>query len=57
MSALLPAGPGLVGHLFPRLPGQSEHSERLRLRHLAALMEPALRRLADAAPATAEMPG
>jgi hypothetical protein len=46
--------PRLIGHLFPRrLLGQSEYSTRLR--QLAALMEAALRWLADATPATAEM--
>jgi hypothetical protein len=45
--------PKLIGHLFPRLLAQSEYNERLR--HLAPLMEAALRWLADATPATAEM--
>jgi hypothetical protein len=49
----LRAAPGLIGHLFSRLLGQSEYNERLR--HLAPLMEAALRWLADATPATAEM--
>ena len=43
----------LVGHLFPRLLGQSEHNERVKA--LAPLMEAALRWLADRTPATAEM--
>jgi hypothetical protein len=45
--------PKLVGHLFPRLLGQSEYNTRLRA--AAPLMEAALRWLADATPATAEM--
>jgi Transposase DDE domain len=43
----------LVGHLFPRLLGQSEYNERVKA--LAPLMEAALRWLADRTPATAEM--
>ena len=42
-----------VGHLFPRLLCQSEYNTRLRA--AAPLMETALRWLADATPATAEM--
>ena len=49
----LRAAPRLVGHLFPRLPAQSEHNTRLR--QIAPLMEAALRRLADASPATADL--
>ena len=49
----LRAAPRLIGHLFPRLLGQGEYN--LRLRHLAPLMEAALRWLADATPATAEL--
>ena len=45
--------PRLVGHLFPRLLAQSEYNARLR--QLAPLMEAALRWLADATPATAEL--
>jgi hypothetical protein len=45
--------PKLIGHLFPRLLGQSEYNARLRA--AAPLMEAALRWLADATPATAEM--
>jgi hypothetical protein len=37
----LRAAPGLIGHLFPRLLGQSEYN--LRLKNLAPLMEAALR--------------
>ncbi len=44
--------PKLIGHLFPRLLGQSEYNTRLRA--AAPLMEAALRWLADATPATAE---
>lgn len=44
--------PRLIGHLFPRLLSQGEYNARLR--HLAPLMEAALRWLADATPATAE---
>ena len=44
--------PRLIGHLFPRLLRQSEYNTRLR--QLAALMEAAVRWLADATPATAE---
>ena len=43
----------LIGHLFPRLMRQSEYNARLR--RLAPLMEAALRWLADATPATAEL--
>ena len=43
----------LIGHLFPRLLRQSEYNARLR--RLAPLMEAALRWLADATPATAEL--
>jgi hypothetical protein len=43
----------LVGHLFPRLLGQSEYNERLK--NLAPLLEAALRWLADATPGSAEM--
>src|ERR1700685_1482096 len=49
----LRAAPKLIGHLFPRLLAQGEYNERLR--KLAALMEAALRWLADATPATAEL--
>ena len=49
----LRAAPRLVGHLFPRLLAQSEYNTRLR--QLAPLMEAALRWLADATPATAEL--
>ena len=45
--------PKLIGHLFPRLLGQSEYNTRLRA--AASLMETALRWLADATPATAEL--
>jgi hypothetical protein len=49
----LRAAPARVGHLFPRLLGQSEYNERLKA--AAALMEAALRWLADQTPGTAEM--
>jgi hypothetical protein len=49
----LRAAPRLVGHLFPRLLAQGEYNERLR--NLALLMEAALRWLAGATPATAEL--
>ena len=45
--------PKLIGHLFPRLLGQSEYNTRLRA--ATPLMEAALRFLADATPATAEL--
>jgi hypothetical protein len=48
----LRAAPKLVGHLFPRLLGQSEYNARLKA--AAPLMEAALRWLADQTPATAE---
>jgi hypothetical protein len=49
----LRAAPKLVGHLFPRLLGQSEYNDRLKA--AAPLMEAALRWLADHTPASAEM--
>jgi hypothetical protein len=49
----LRAAPKLTGHLFPRLLAQSEYNERLK--RLAPLMEAALRWLAEATPATAEL--
>ena len=49
----LRAAPGLVGHLFPRLLGQSEYNARLKA--AAPLMEAALRWLADHTPGSAEM--
>jgi hypothetical protein len=45
--------PRLIGHLFPRLLSQGEYN--VRLRHLAPLLEAALRWLAAATPATAEL--
>ncbi len=42
-----------VGHLFPRLLGQSEYNQRLK--SAAPLMEAALRWLADQTPGSAEM--
>ena len=42
-----------VGHVFPRLLAQSEYNQRLK--RAAPLMEAALRWLADATPASAEM--
>jgi Transposase DDE domain len=48
----LRAAPSRVGHLFPRLLGQSEYNQRLK--HLAPLMEAALRWLAERTPASAE---
>ncbi len=48
----LRAAPRLVGHLFPRLLGQSAYNTRLK--RAAPLMEAALRWLADHTPATAE---
>lgn len=49
----LRAAPKLIGHLFPRLLGQSEYNSRLKA--AAPLMEAALRWLAEATPATAEL--
>src|SRR6202034_4270442 len=49
----LRTAPKLIGHLFPPLLAQSGYNERLR--QLAPLMEAALRWLADATPATAEL--
>jgi hypothetical protein len=49
----LRAAPRLVGHLFPRLLAQSQYNTRLR--QIAPLMEAALRWLAGATPATAEL--
>jgi hypothetical protein len=49
----LRAAAARVGHLFPRLPGQSEYN--LRLKNAAPLMEAALRWLADHTPASTEM--
>jgi hypothetical protein len=48
----LRAAPDRVGHLFPRLLGQSEYNQRLK--GLAPLMEAALRWLAAQTPASAE---
>jgi hypothetical protein len=49
----LRAAASRVGHLFPRLLGQSEYNDRVKA--TAPLMEAALRWLADHTPATAEM--
>jgi hypothetical protein len=49
----LRAAPTRVGHLFPRLLGQSEYNQRLK--DLAPLLEAALRWLADHTPASAEL--
>ncbi len=49
----LRAAPARVGHLFPRLLGQSEYNGRLRA--AAPLMEAALRWLADHTPGSAEL--
>jgi hypothetical protein len=49
----LRAAPGRVGHLFPRLLGQSEYNQRLK--DLAPLMEAALRWLAAHTPGSAEL--
>jgi hypothetical protein len=49
----LRAAPGRVGHLFPRLLGQSEYNQRLK--GAAPLMEAALRWLAAQTPASAEL--
>ena len=49
----LRAAPKQVGHLFPRLLGQSEYNDRLKA--AAPLMEAALRWLADDTPASAEL--
>jgi len=49
----LRAAPKQVGHLFPRLLGQSEYNDRLKA--AAPLMEAALRWLADHTPGSAEL--
>ena len=49
----LRAAPKQVGHLFPRLLGQSEYDDRVKA--AAPLMEAALRWLAEATPGSAEM--
>ncbi len=49
----LRAAPALVGHLFPRLLGQSEYNQRIK--GAAPLMEAALRWLAEATLGSAEM--
>jgi hypothetical protein len=49
----LRAAPSRVGHLFPRLLGQSEYNERLK--DAAPLMEAALRWLAEHTPGSAEL--
>jgi hypothetical protein len=49
----LRAAPARIGHLFPRLLGQSEYNARLK--NMAPLMEAALRWLAERTPATGEL--
>ena len=49
----LRAAAGRVGHLFPRLLGQSEYNQRLK--NAAPLMEAALRWLADHTPGSSEL--
>ena len=49
----LRAASARVGHLFPRLLGQSEYNQRVKA--IAPLMEAALRWLADQTPGSAEM--
>jgi hypothetical protein len=49
----LRAAAGRVGHLFPRLLGQSEYNDRIKA--LAPLMEAALRWLAGVTPGSAEL--
>jgi hypothetical protein len=49
----LRAAPRRVGHLFPRLLGQSEYNQRVKA--AAPLMEAALRWLAEATPGSAEL--
>lgn len=49
----LRAAPSRVGHLFPRLLGQSEYNERLKT--AAPLMQAALRWLAEHTPGSAEL--
>jgi hypothetical protein len=49
----LRAAPARIGHLFPRLLRQSEYNDRVKA--AAALMEAALRWLADHTPGSAEM--
>jgi hypothetical protein len=49
----LRAAPGRVGHLFPRLLRQSEYNHRLKA--ASALMEAALRWLAEQTPGSAEL--
>jgi hypothetical protein len=49
----LRAAPSRVGHLFPRLLGQSEYNQRLK--DAAPLMEAALRWLAEHTPGSAEL--
>ena len=49
----LRAAPNRVGHLFPRLLGQSEYNQRLK--DLAPLMDAALRWLAGQTPGSAEL--
>jgi len=49
----LRAAPKQVGHLFPRLLGQSEYNDRVKA--AAPLMEAALRWLAEHTPASAEL--
>ncbi|HEU5389319.1 MAG TPA: hypothetical protein VFV73_25810 [Streptosporangiaceae bacterium] len=49
----LRAAASRVGHLFPRLPGQSEYNQPLKA--AAPLMEAALRWLADHTPGSAEL--
>jgi hypothetical protein len=49
----LRAAPKLAGHLFPRLPGQSEYNDRVKA--AAPLMEAALRWLAAHTPGSAEL--
>jgi len=49
----LRAAPARIGHLFPRLLGQSEYNDRLKA--AAPLMEAALRWLAGQTPGSAEL--
>jgi hypothetical protein len=49
----LRAAPRRIGHLFPRLLGQSEYNERVKA--AAPLMEAALRWLAEATPGSSEL--